>query len=249
MKDDTLILQVKDLCKSFNSQQVLKGISLDIHHGEVISLIGSSGSGKSTILRCIDFLEVPDAGSIILDGIDYANPKQSLDALHTKIAMVFQNFNLFENKTVLENCMLPLIIVRKMEQQTAQNIAMIHLKEVGMDGFAYRSVRGLSGGQKQRAAIARALCMDPELMLFDEPTSALDPEKVSEVLDVIKKLAADGMTMLIVSHEMSFVHEVSDRVVFLDNGQIAEEGFPEDIFVNPKHARTKEFLSRNRQTI
>lgn len=236
------LLSVRNLKKSFDGVEVLKGISFDIFPGEVISLIGSSGSGKSTIVRCIDFLEEPDGGEILLDGVNYADLKNPLKPLREKISMVFQSFNLFDNKTVLENCMLPLTVVKKKSRATAREAALDSLKKVGMEAFAERSAEDLSGGQKQRVAIARALGMKPELMLFDEPTSALDPEKVGEVLEVVKELAAEGMTMLIVSHEMSFVRTISDRVIFLNEGQIEETGTTEEIFDHPENNRLRAFL-------
>lgn len=243
MPEHSPLLRVRSLRKSFDGTKVLKGVSFDIERGEVISLIGSSGSGKSTILRCIDFLEEPDSGEVILDGVDYCRQNQSLRPLRAKISMVFQSFNLFENKTVLENCMLPLTTVRKKSKDEAYETAVKNLKKVGMDSFTDRSTVDLSGGQKQRVAIARALCMEPELMLFDEPTSALDPEKVGEVLDVVRDLAREGMTMLIVSHEMSFVRSISSRVIFLEQGTILEEGTTEEIFEHPQNQRTREFIA------
>ncbi len=243
------ILQIKGLEKAFEGQQVLKGIDLTVQTGEVISIIGSSGSGKSTLLRCMNLLEEPDAGEILFHGENLCNLKTDLRALREKIGMVFQSFNLFHHKTVLENCVLPLTAVRKIKKTEAQDIALAQLRKVGMEDFAGAQADDISGGQKQRAAIARALCMQPEVMLFDEPTSALDPEKVGEVLDVMKTLAESGMTMLVVTHEMQFAREVSHRVVFMDDGVICEEGAPEEIFRHPRKPRTAEFLKRYQRTL
>ena len=210
----------------------------------MVTIIGSSGSGKSTLLRCINLLEIPDGGNILYKGTDILSGKLPLTTYRSKVGMVFQSFNLFANKTVLENCMIGQIKVLKRSKEEAQKIAMQHLEEVGMQNFADASSTRLSGGQKQRVAIARALCMDPEVLLFDEPTSALDPEMVGDVLEVMQTLAKEGLTMAIVTHEMQFAKDVSDRVIFMDKGVIAEQGSPQKIFENPEQDRTKQFLSR-----
>lgn len=210
----------------------------------MVTIIGSSGSGKSTLLRCINLLEIPDGGNILYKGKNILNGKLPLTTYRSKVGMVFQSFNLFANKTVLENCMIGQIKVLKRSKEEAQKIAMQHLEEVGMQNFADASSTRLSGGQKQRVAIARALCMDPEVLLFDEPTSALDPEMVGDVLEVMQTLAKEGLTMAIVTHEMQFAKDVSDRVIFMDKGVIAEQGSPQKIFENPEQDRTKQFLSR-----
>lgn len=210
----------------------------------MVTIIGSSGSGKSTLLRCINLLEIPDGGNILYKGTNILNGKLPLTTYRSKVGMVFQSFNLFANKTVLENCMIGQIKVLKRSKEEAQKIAMQHLEEVGMQNFADASSTRLSGGQKQRVAIARALCMDPEVLLFDEPTSALDPKMVGDVLEVMQTLAKEGLTMAIVTHEMQFAKDVSDRVIFMDKGVIAEQGSPQKIFENPEQDRTKQFLSR-----
>ena len=238
------ILSIRGLEKSFGPLKVLKGIDLDVHKGEVVCIIGASGSGKSTLLRCLNLLEEPDCGHIWFDGQDLTDLDTDLDALRQKIGMVFQGFNLFNNKNVLDNCTLAPVSVRHVPKAQAEETAIRHLKAVGLDNFIHADSRRLSGGQKQRVAIARALCMEPEIMLFDEPTSALDPEIVGEVLDVMRALAKEGMTMVVVTHEMAFAREVSDRVVFMDQGVILEQGPPAQVFANPKEARTREFLSR-----
>ena len=241
---DDCVLKIEQLEKRFGSLEVLKGIDLEIHKGEVICIIGASGSGKSTLLRCINLLEEADAGHIWFDGQDLMDLSVDLNALRQKIGMVFQSFNLFNNKNVLDNCTLAPMTVRRITKSQAEEAAVRNLTMVGLKDFIYADSTRLSGGQKQRVAIARALCMEPEIMLFDEPTSALDPEIVGEVLDVMKDLAAQGMTMVVVTHEMAFAKEVSDRVVFMDQGVILEQGNPKEIFANPKNERTREFLAR-----
>ena len=238
------VLRIEKLEKSFGSLKVLKGIDLDVNQGEVVCIIGASGSGKSTLLRCINLLEEADSGHIWFDGRDLMNLSTNLNQLRERIGMVFQSFNLFANKNVLENCTMAPMAVRHLSRQKAEELAVKHLTDVGLKDFIRADSRKLSGGQKQRVAIARALCMEPEIMLFDEPTSALDPEIVGEVLDVMKGLARDGMTMAVVTHEMAFAREVSNRVVFMDGGVILEQGSPKDVFGNPREARTREFLSR-----
>lgn len=239
-----VILEIRNIQKSFDNQLVLNGINLDVHDKEVVTIIGSSGSGKTTLLRCLNLLNEPDDGHIYFLGDDLMDQKTDIDRLRMKMGMVFQSFNLFNNKTVLDNCSLAPIKLLKMTKQEAEKISYQFLEKVGMKGFAHQLVTTLSGGQKQRVAIARALAMNPRIMLFDEPTSALDPEMVGEVLQVIKNLAFEGMTMVIVTHEMSFAKEVSDRVVFMDQGIIAEIGTPEEIFESPKELRTQAFLKR-----
>lgn len=238
------IIEISNLRKAFGSQEVLKDINLRVEEGEVICLIGSSGSGKSTLLRCINLLEQPDGGSILFNDVDILSRKVNLNKLRTEIGMVFQSFNLFKNLTVLGNLMLAPVKVLKVKKEEARVRALENLRKVGMEEFAERSPETLSGGQKQRVAIARALAMNPKLLLFDEPTSALDLEMVGEVLEVMKELAASGMTMIVVTHEMSFAREVASRVIFMDQGIILEEGAPEEILKNPKEARTQEFLKR-----
>lgn len=245
MDEKKCVLRVRGLEKSFDGEVILRGIDLDVYQGDVISVIGPSGSGKSTLIRCIDFLEEPDRGAVILDGTDYADTSAPLKQLHEKVGMVFQSFNLFANRTVLENCTLPLITVRRLDRRSAKDIALKNLEKVGMASFLHRRAAELSGGQKQRTAIARALCMEPRLMLFDEPTSALDPEMVGEVLEVIRSLAQKGTTMIVVSHEMSFVRSISTRVLFLEKGVIEEDAPPQQIFTHPRSERVREFLSRH----
>ncbi len=238
------IIEIKNLYKNFGQLEVLKGIDLDIYSGEVIAIIGSSGSGKSTLLRCLNLLEEPDSGEILFNGVNINDPKVNIDKIREEIGMVFQSFNLFENMNVLENCMIAQTKVLKKDKESALKNAKHYLEQVGMGDFIYSDTRSLSGGQKQRVAIARALCMNPKIMLFDEPTSALDPEIVGEVLDVMKRLAKEGMTMVVVTHEMGFAEEVSKKVVFMDNGKILESSAPQEFFDNPKMTRTKEFLKR-----
>ncbi|OUP10550.1 ABC transporter [Collinsella sp. An2] len=238
------MVRIEGLRKSFGSLEVLRDINLDVMPGQVVTIIGASGSGKSTLLRCINLLETPDAGHVWFHGSDLAAEHVDVNSLREKIGMVFQGFNLFNNMNVLDNCTLAPVTLKKMGKSEAEQVAMKHLDAVGLADFARASVSNLSGGQKQRVAIARALCMNPDLMLFDEPTSALDPEIVGEVLEVMRGLARDGMTMVVVTHEMQFAKTVSDRVVFMDKGVIAEEGTPAEIFGSPKHPRTREFLAR-----
>ena len=238
------IIKIEQLEKSFGDLHVLKGIDLEVNRGEVVCIIGASGSGKSTLLRCINLLEEADSGHIWFDGQDLMDLKVNLNALRQKIGMVFQGFNLFNNKSVLDNCTLAPIAVKHIPKTQAEATAIKHLTTVGLADFIHADSRRLSGGQKQRVAIARALCMEPEIMLFDEPTSALDPEMVGEVLQVISDLARDGITMVVVTHEMGFARKVGTRVLFMDGGQIAEQGTPEEIFEHPQNARTKEFLSK-----
>ena len=242
--ENNTIIKIEQLEKSFGTLRVLKGINLEIHQGEVVCIIGASGSGKSTLLRCINLLEEADSGHIWFDDQDLMDLSVNLNALRQKIGMVFQGFNLFNNKSVLDNCTLAPMTVKHIPRAQAEETAIRHLKTVGLEKFIHADSRRLSGGQKQRVAIARALCMEPEIMLFDEPTSALDPEIVGEVLDVMKGLAKEGMTMVVVTHEMAFAKEVSDRVVFMDQGVILEQGTPQEVFGSPKEARTREFLSR-----
>ena len=227
------ILQVKHLSKSFGKQEVLKDIDFTVNKGDVISILGKSGSGKSTLLRCINLLETPNRGEILFHGTNMAGRGANAAAYRAKVGMVFQSFNLFNNMTVLENCIVGQVKVLKRNKEEAQKHAMEFLRP-----------RQISGGQKQRVAIARALAMDPEILLFDEPTSALDPEMVGEVLSVMRTIASEGMTMLVVTHEMAFARDVSSRVVFMADGVICEEGTPEQIFSTPKQERTKEFLAR-----
>ncbi|SDY45558.1 amino acid ABC transporter ATP-binding protein, PAAT family [Proteiniborus ethanoligenes] len=238
------VINIQHLSKSFGTHEVLKDINFSVNKGEVVCIIGSSGSGKSTLLRCINLLEKPSSGEIIYNGENILDDKHDIYGYRTKLGMVFQQFNLFNNHNVLNNCIVGQMKVLKRSKEEAEQIAMKYLKTVGMEGFINANPKQLSGGQKQRVAIARALAMEPDVMLFDEPTSALDPEMVGEVLKVMKELAETGLTMLIVTHEMGFAKEVSDRVVFMDNGVIAEEGTPEQIFNNPTQERTKEFLQR-----
>ena len=238
------MIEIRSLYKNFGKLEVLKGVSLNISKGEIVSIIGSSGSGKSTLLRCMNLLEVPNSGEIIVDGKNINDKSVNIDNVRKDIGMVFQSFNLFENMNVLKNCMIAQTKVLKRSKEEAKEVAVSYLKKVGMEDFIYSDTRSLSGGQKQRVAIARALCMNPSIMLFDEPTSALDPEMVGEVLDVIKSLTHDGMTLVIVTHEMAFAKEISDRVVFMDDGIILEEGTPSMIFDAPKNERTKTFLQR-----
>ena len=238
------MIEVKNLSKSFGNLSVLNNISERIEDKEVVCIIGPSGSGKSTFLRCLNLLEKPDSGDIVLDGETITDSKINIDKVREKLGMVFQNFNLFPHKNTLENIALAPVKVKGMHKSDAENKAMELLKTVGLEDKAGVYPSALSGGQKQRVAIARALAMEPEIMLFDEPTSALDPEMVGEVLADMKNLAKKGMTMVIVTHEMGFAREVADRVLFMDEGCIVEQGSPDDIFKNPQNQRTKEFLSK-----
>ena len=238
------MISVKNLRKSFHGLEVLKGISTDIKKGDVVCVIGPSGSGKSTFLRCLNMLEKPDDGEIIFDGENLAAPKANLNLHRQKMGMVFQQFNLFPHMTVLENLTCAPMLLKKVPKAEAEAKAMDLLGRVGLADRAGEYPNKLSGGQKQRVAIVRALCMDPEVMLFDEPTSALDPEMVGEVLDVMKELAKEGMTMIVVTHEMGFAREVADRVIFMDEGIIMEENSPEELFGNPQSERLKLFLSK-----
>ena len=238
------MIKINNLHKSFGDNQVLKGITEQINHGEVVSVIGPSGSGKSTFLRCINLLEQPTEGEIIIDGQSITATGACVDKLRQKVGMVFQNFNLFPHKTVKQNITLAPVKLKLMTQAQADIEAESLLEQVGLKDKADAYPSSLSGGQKQRVAIARALAMKPELMLFDEPTSALDPEMVGDVLDVMKSLAQKGMTMVIVTHEMGFARDVSDRVIFMDGGYIVEQSEPEALFSHPKEARTQAFLSK-----
>ena len=238
------MISVKDLRKSFNGLNVLKGITTEIQKGDVVCVIGPSGSGKSTFLRCLNMLEKPSGGKIIFDGEDLAAPKANLNLHRQKMGMVFQQFNLFPHMTVLENLTCAPMMLKKIPKAEAEAKAMDLLERVGLADRAGEYPNKLSGGQKQRVAIVRALCMDPEVMLFDEPTSALDPEMVGEVLDVMKSLAKKGMTMIVVTHEMGFAREVSNRVMFMDEGIIMEENSPEALFSNPQSERLQSFLAK-----
>ncbi|MBW9331451.1 MAG: amino acid ABC transporter ATP-binding protein [Lactococcus raffinolactis] len=239
-----IVLEIKNLKKSFGQNEVLKDIHMTVASGEVISIIGSSGSGKSTLLRSINLLEQPTSGEILYKGENVLQKGYDLNKYRTHLGMVFQSFNLFNNLDVLENVIVAQTTVLKRQRDEAKKIAIENLTAVGMAKFVNAKPSQLSGGQKQRVAIARALSMNPDVLLFDEPTSALDPEMVGEVLKTMKELAESGLTMVIVTHEMAFAREVSDRVIFMDKGVVAESGTPEEIFVNPKEDRTKEFLTR-----
>lgn len=237
------VLETKNLHKKFNKLEVLKGIDFSIEQGQVVSIIGSSGSGKSTFLRCLNFLEKKDKGDIIFKSKKVSNKATSVNELRKHVGMVFQSFNLFFNMTVLDNVASGLRIVNKMDRKEAESIALEVLDKVGLVDKANVYPATISGGQQQRVAIARALAMSPDVVLFDEPTSALDPELVAEVLSVMKDLAKEGMTMIIVTHEMAFAKEVSDRVIFLHEGKVAEEGSPDEVFDHPKHERLQTFLN------
>ena len=244
MSSKQKVIEIKNIRKDFGNRTVLKDINFNVHEGEVVSIIGSSGSGKSTLLRCINLLETPTSGQILIHGKDVLNGDVPLVELREKVGMVFQQFNLFNNLSVLDNCVIGQMKVLKRTRQEAEKVAKKFLGKVGMSRFINAKPNQISGGQKQRVAIARALSMEPEVLLFDEPTSALDPEMVGEVLKVMKDLAKSGLTMIVVTHEMDFAHDVSSRVVFMDQGIILEDDKPEIIFEKPKHNRTKEFLFR-----
>lgn len=242
------ILKISHLSKSFGSHGVLKDIDFEVCRGDVVSIIGASGSGKSTMLRCVNLLEEPSGGQILFHGQDITDPKMNVPAYRAKVGMVFQSFNLFNNMTVLENCIIGQVKVAKKEKAEAHENAIHYLRKVGMESFMNAKPRQLSGGQKQRVAIARALAMEPEVLLFDEPTSALDPQMVGEVLNVMEELAREGLTMLVVTHEMAFARDVSSHVIYMSDGVIEEEGTPDQIFGAPRSEKTREFLSRFRKT-
>ncbi len=238
------MIKIRNLHKSFGKLEVLRGINTEIGKGEVVVIIGASGSGKSTLLRCLNLLEVPQKGEIIMGGVNICESGVNLNHVRQNVGMVFQHFNLFPHKTALQNISLAPLKVKNMAPQEARRLALSQLEKVGLGEKANAYPRHLSGGQQQRVAIARALAMQPKVMLFDEPTSALDPEMIKEVLNVMKKMAQDGMTMVVVSHEMGFAREAADRVIYLEGGVIEEEGPPEQLFFHPQAARTKEFLSQ-----
>jgi putative lysine transport system ATP-binding protein len=244
INNEVSILEINHLGKAFGNNQVLKDIDFKINQEEVVCIIGASGSGKSTLLRCINMLETPTSGEILHNKENILNKRKEITSYRAKVGMVFQQFNLFSNMTVLENCMIGVTKVLKKDKEYAKNISMKYLKKVGMAPYINAKPHQLSGGQKQRVAIARALAMEPEVLLFDEPTSALDPEMVGEVLAVMRELAKEGMTMIIVTHEMAFARDVSTRTVFMEKGVIVEDNIPEVIFNNPKNKRTREFLTR-----
>ncbi len=238
------IVRIQDLHKTYGELEVLKGVSLDVQKGEVLVIIGPSGTGKSTLLRCINLLTHPDKGHIWVDGAEVTNPHTNINEIRAEVGMVFQDFNLFSHMTALDNIMIAPIKVKKMSKEKAREVAMFELERVGLSEKAGAYPGQLSGGQKQRVAIARALAMNPKVMLFDEPTSALDPELIGEVLEVMKVLAREHMTMLVVTHEMGFAKEVSNRIIFMEKGNILEDGPPDQLFYNPKHQRTREFLGK-----
>lgn len=239
-----MIIRVKDLHKYFGDLEVLRGIDCEVEESEVVCIIGPSGSGKSTFLRCLNLLEEVTKGSVVVDGNDLTDSETDINEVRTEVGMVFQRFNLFPHKSVVENIMLAPMQVRKTNKKEARKLALKLLDKVGLGDKADEYPKRLSGGQMQRVAIARALAMNPRIMLFDEPTSALDPELVGDVLEVMKELAEEGMTMVVVTHEMGFAREVADRVIFMDEGVIMEEGTPEEIFDSPKNERTREFLCK-----
>ena len=245
---DEMILKVNHLSKSFGTHEVLRDIDFTVNKGDVTSIIGASGSGKSTLLRCINLLEVPTSGEILYPGENVCQRGFNAPAYRSRVGMVFQSFNLFNNMTVLENCIAGQVKVLKKSREEAKQHAMYYLEKVGMAPYINAKPRQISGGQKQRVAIARALAMDPEVLLFDEPTSALDPEMVGEVLNVMQNLAQEGITMLVVTHEMAFARDVSNHVVYMNNGVICEEGSPEEVFGNPQKQETRDFLARFRNT-
>ena len=238
------MIDVKDLHKSFGDTEVLKGINEHVNRGEKVVVIGPSGSGKSTFLRCLNLLETPTSGEIVFDGVSMTDHKTDINKMRQKMGMVFQHFNLFNNLNIMDNMTLAPVRTKLMTKAQAQEEAIMLLKRVGLEDKAYAYPAQLSGGQKQRIAIVRGLAMHPEVMLFDEPTSALDPEMVGEVLEVMRKLADDGMTMVVVTHEMGFAREVANRVLFMDAGEVIEQGTPEEIFGNPQNPRTQSFLSK-----
>ncbi len=246
MTDRNPVIEIKNLQKSFGKVEVLKGINMEVSAGEVVAIIGSSGSGKSTMLRCINLLETPTDGAILWHGKNVQTEIESLYQYRASVGMVFQQFNLYNNLTVLQNCVLPQVKVLRRNKKEAEEIAKSYLDRVGMLPYQNAKPAQISGGQKQRVAIARALSMNPEVLLFDEPTSALDPEMVGEVLAVMQQLAQEGMTMLVVTHEMAFARDVSTRVVYMNQGVICEQGTPEEIFGNPQKQETKDFLARFR---
>lgn len=248
MNNGEKIIELAHLRKSFGENSVLKDINLSVKKGETVSIIGSSGSGKSTMLRCINLLETPTDGTIFFHGENIKNSSLKIEQYRAKVVMVFQSFNLFNNMTALENCIIGQTAVLKKSKAEAEKTAMTYLEKVGMTPYINAKPKQLSGGQKQRVAIARALAMEPEVLLFDEPTSALDPEMVGEVLSVMKDLANDGRTMLVVTHEMAFARDVSDRVIFMHNGVVLEEGTPDELFTFPVHEETENFLSRFRNS-
>lgn len=239
-----VIISIQDLSKSFGNHEVLRKIDIDVKAGEIICIVGSSGSGKSTLLRCINKLEKQTFGKIMYHGKEIHDVQREINEYRSKVGMVFQSFNLFDNLTVIENCMLCTRKVLHLSKEEAFDRAITHLKAVGMAPYIHARPDQLSGGQKQRVAIARSLCMNPEVLLFDEPTSALDPEMVGEVLNVMKQLATTGLTMIIVTHEMAFARDVSTRTIFMDRGYVAEDDVPSRLFSNPKNPRTREFLGR-----
>ena len=244
MTSHETIVEIKQLHKSFGVNHILKGIDFTIQKGETVSIIGTGGSGKSTFLRCVNLLEWPSSGEILYKGENVLAPQYNIPAYREKVGMVFQSFNLFANMTVLENCCVGQVKVNNKSRDEAFDLALHYLARVGMEQYVNAKPRQLSGGQQQRAAIARALCMEPDMLLFDEPTSALDPEMAGGVLNIIRHLADEGMTLIIVTHEMAFARDISDRIVFMDDGVAAAAGTPADIFVNPPNARLRDFLSR-----
>ena len=242
MSSDIPVISIRGLHKSFGNLHVLQGVDIDVQAGEVVCVIGPSGSGKSTLLRCVNLLEQPNEGKVVIEGIDITDPETDVDAVRTRIGMVFQQFNLFPHLNVMGNLTIAQVQVLGRNEEEARDVATKMLDRVGLAEKANEYPARLSGGQQQRVAIARSLCMNPDMMLFDEPTSALDPELIGEVLDVMRKLAEEGMTMLVVTHEMGFAKQVADRVVFMDDGVIVEDGPPSQVLVNPREERTQQFL-------